>query len=93
MVAGRPLKPQKLVAHGPRVRAKLASLTRPTFQITHATDSDTNAERDFIIAELSKTRVLSEPASYQPRQKLSPERVNHYVCDGQITVATLTVDA
>jgi LssY C-terminus len=68
------------------------SLTRLTFQITHATDSDTNTERDFIVAELSKTGVISEPASYQPRQKLSPERVNHYVCDGQITVATLTVD-
>jgi hypothetical protein len=69
------------------------SLTRLTFQITHATDSDTNAERDFIIAELSKTGAISEPASYQPRQKLATERVNHYVCDGQITVATLTADA
>ena len=28
------------------------SLTRLTFQITHATDVDTNSERDFIIAEL-----------------------------------------
>jgi hypothetical protein len=69
------------------------SLTRLTFQITHATDSDTNAERDFIIAELSKTGVVGEIASCQPRQKLAAERVNHYVTDGQITVATLTVDA
>ena len=30
------------------------SLTQLTFQITHATDSDTNAERDYIIAELTK---------------------------------------
>src|SRR5438067_838808 len=30
------------------------SLTQLTFQITHSTDSDANAERDFIIAELSK---------------------------------------
>ena len=28
------------------------SLTGLTFQITHATDADTNAERDFIIGEL-----------------------------------------
>ena len=28
------------------------SLTQLTFQITHATDPDTNAERDYIIAEL-----------------------------------------
>ncbi len=32
------------------------SLTQLTFQITHATDSDTNAERDYIIAELRQNR-------------------------------------
>ncbi len=68
------------------------SLTRLTFQITHATNSDTNTERDFIVAELSKTGVIGEATPYQPRQKLPAERVNHYVTDGQITVATLTVD-
>ena len=33
-------------------------LTRLSFQITHATDSDTNAERDHIIAELMKSRAI-----------------------------------
>jgi hypothetical protein len=69
------------------------SLTRLTFQITHATDSDTNAERDFIVAELNQMGVIGEATFYQPRQKLPAERVNHYVTDGQITVATLTVNA
>ena len=32
------------------------SLTELTFQVTHATDSDTNAERDYIVAELSDKR-------------------------------------
>ena len=36
------------------------SLTQLTFQVTHATDSDTNAERDYIIAELSKNRVIGD---------------------------------
>ena len=36
------------------------SLTRLTFQITHATDADTNIERDFIIAELSSIHVIGE---------------------------------
>jgi hypothetical protein len=67
------------------------SLTRLTFQITHATDSDTNAERDFIIAELRNSGVVGEVTPYQPRQRLSAEHVNHYVTDGQITLATLTV--
>ena len=30
------------------------SLTRLSYQITHATDSDINGERDYIIAELEK---------------------------------------
>ena len=34
------------------------SLTQLIFQITHATDADTNAERDHIIDELTKGRVI-----------------------------------
>jgi hypothetical protein len=66
------------------------SLTRLTFQITHATDSDTNAERNHIIADLIKTRVIADVTSYQARQSL--ERVNHYVTDGNVAAATLIVE-
>jgi len=65
------------------------SLTQLTFQITHATDSDTNAERDFIIAELSKSQVIGEVNAYQAGQHLNGEHVNHYVTDGEVTVANL----
>jgi hypothetical protein len=65
------------------------SLTRLTFQVTHATDSDTNAERDYIIAELSKNRVIRDAVSYESGQQLSTERVNHYVTDGEVTLASL----
>jgi LssY C-terminus len=65
------------------------SLTRLTFQVTHATDSDTNVERDFIVAELSKNRVIADATSYTAGEQLSAERVNHYVTDGEVTVATL----
>ena len=64
------------------------SLTRLTFQVTHATDSDTNVERDYIVAELLRNRVIEEVTSYQPGQRLP--RVNHYITDGQITLASLT---
>ncbi len=63
------------------------SLTQLTFQITHATDSDTNAERDYIIAELSKNRVIENINSYQSGQPI--EHVNHYLTDGEVTVASL----
>jgi hypothetical protein len=65
------------------------SLTQLTFQITHATDADTNIERDYIIAELQKKRVIVDVNSYRSGQRLPTERVNHYLTDGQVTVASL----
>ena len=65
------------------------SLTQFTFQITHATDSDTNAERDYIIADLRINRVIEDVNSYRSGQRLSLEPVNHYITDGEVTVARL----
>lgn len=68
------------------------SLTRLTFQITHATDSDTNAERDYIIDELRKNRVVEEINSYKAGQHLPSEHVNHYITDGEVAAASLVVE-
>ena len=68
------------------------SLTRLTFQVTHATDSDTNAERDFIIADLKQCGVIGKADVYQPRQRLPATRVNHYITDGEIAAASLSAD-
>ena len=65
------------------------SLTQLTFQITHATDSDANAERDYIVAELSNHRVIQAVTSYQPGQRLTGAHVNHYITDGEVTLASL----
>jgi hypothetical protein len=67
------------------------SLTRLTFQITHATDSDTNAERDYIIDELRRSEVIGGIDSYKAGQQLPSEHVNHYITDGEITAASLVV--
>jgi hypothetical protein len=69
------------------------SLTRLTFQITHATDADTNAERDYIIAELKQNGAIVDVNSYRSGQRLPTERVNHYVTDGDVTVAHLAPPA
>ena len=45
--------------------------------------------RDYIIAELSKNRVIEDVTSYQPGQHLTAERVNHYITDGEVTLANL----
>jgi len=67
------------------------SLTRLTFQITHATDSDTNAERDFIIDELTRCGVIRHATLFKPGDKLA--RVNHYIADGEIAVAEIASPA
>jgi hypothetical protein len=67
-------------------------LTRLTFQVTHATDADTNAERDYIIAELRKNGVIGDVKSYQADRHVGVGQVNHYVTDGEVTVANLVVE-
>jgi hypothetical protein len=68
------------------------SLTQLTFQITHATDSDTNAERNYIIDELKRNEVIGEVTSYQARQHLPAKQVNHYITDGGVIAATLVIE-
>ena len=65
------------------------SLTKFTFQFTHATDSDTNAERDFIVDELTRVGAIASLASYRAGQRLLAGRVNHYVTDGELATALL----
>lgn len=87
----RPPRDECAVWIGAGTRDTGFSLTRLTFQITHATDSDTNVERDHIITELTKNRAIADVRSYQARQNL--ERINHYVTDGEVVAATLIVGA
>jgi hypothetical protein len=87
--ADRPPRHEHVLWVGAATKDTGLSLTRLTFQITHATDSDTNIERDFIIAELQTNKVIEDAASYRSGQKLSVEPVNHYVTDGEVKVAKL----
>jgi len=68
------------------------SLTRLTFQITHATDSDTNVERDYIVGELRKSEVIGEITLYKAGQHLAGKHVKHYVTDGEVAAANLAVN-
>jgi hypothetical protein len=85
----RPRKDETVIWVGAGTRDTGLSWTRLTFQVTHATDSDTNAERDFIIAELTKGGCIENVRVYQSGQDLPTERVNHYVTDGEIFLARL----
>src|SRR6476469_9513173 len=88
----RPPDNERILWVGAGTRDTGLSLTRLSFQITHATDSDTNAERDYIIAELMKNRVIEAVKVVQSGQRLPAERVNHYTTDGEVALASLVVN-
>jgi hypothetical protein len=88
----RPPDDERVVWVGAGTKDTGLSLTQLTFQVTHATDSDTNAERDFIIAELRKYQVIEDVTPYRAGEILLTKRVNYYVTDGAITFANLVAD-
>jgi hypothetical protein len=89
--AGRPPADACVLWIGAGTKDTGFSLTRLTFQVTHATDSDTNVERDFIIDELVAKKLAEDVKSYRAGQHLPVAHVNHYVTDGEVTTATLVV--
>jgi hypothetical protein len=88
--ADRPAENEKALWLGAATKDTGISLTRLTFQITHATASDTNLERDFIFAELQRRQlIIGDVRSHLPGERVSVGKVNHYVTDGEVSVATL----
>ncbi|PZF75679.1 hypothetical protein DK847_17735 [Aestuariivirga litoralis] len=65
------------------------SLTWLSFQITHRTAKDTNAERDLIFAQLQQKQLIGPVTNYNERAELPAKRVNRYVFDGDVGVASL----
>lgn len=86
----RPPAGERVIWIGAATRDTGLSFTRWTFQVTHATDSDSSAERDVVIAELKSQGLIGEVRAYDERKELPQGRVNHYVFDGDVSIATLT---
>ncbi len=72
--AGRPSPDARVLWIGAGTKDTGFSLTRLTFQITHATDADTNVERDFIIEELAGKKLVDDVKSYRAGQRLPARR-------------------
>ena len=87
----RPPDEEQVLWVGAATRDTGFGLTSLTFQITHATDADTNAERDFLAGELKKIGVIGDVKSYKTGDQIDGEQVNHYVTDGDVAVAPLAV--
>ena len=65
------------------------SFTKFTFQFTHATAADVNAERDFIVSDLKRSGAIGEVIWRRAGETLVA-RVNHYVTDGDVAAAKLS---
>ena len=85
----RPPDNERVLWIGAGTRDTGLSFTRLSFQITHATDSDTNAEREFIVGDLRKNGFIEAVKVYRAGEHLPTERVNHYITDGEITLAIM----
>jgi LssY-like putative type I secretion system component LssY len=85
----RPPDQENVLWIGAGTRDTGLSLTRLSFQVTHATDSDTNAERDYIIGELKKNRSVEAVKAYRAGERLLDKHINHYTTDGEIMLAAL----
>jgi hypothetical protein len=88
----RPPDDDRVLWVGAGTRDTGLSFTRLTFQITHATESDTNVERDYIVQELTTIASIGPVKVYQAGQRLATERVNHYTTDGRVTLASLVIE-
>jgi hypothetical protein len=64
-------------------------LSRLTFQVTHATDDDTNAERDHIIDDLKSKGVIQNVVLHDAGSRLEAKQVNHYRTDGEVAFGIL----
>ncbi len=84
----RPAAGERVIWAGAATKDTGLGLTRLTFQVTHATDADTNAERDFLIETLKDSGAIGEVMLAEAGAPLG-HRVNHYVTDGDVAVAEL----
>ena len=86
----RPDGDERVLWAGAATKDTGIGFTRLTFQVTHATDSDTIAERDFVIDTLKSSGAIGDVTLAQAGAPLSAHRVNHYVTDGEAAIAELT---
>lgn len=90
LASSRPANTERVMWIGAATKDTGLSLTRLSFQLTHATDADTNAERDFLVRELTDHEGIGPVRYHLPGERLSLGTVNRYVSDGLVAVAELS---
>jgi hypothetical protein len=87
--ADRPPADETALWVGAGTRDTGFSLTKFTFQVTHATDPDADAERAFIIVDLTRSGAIGEVRWHREGERVNLGKVNHYVADSAVAVAWL----
>lgn len=90
LASSRPADTERALWIGAATKDIGLSLTRLSFQITHATDADTNAEREFLVRELREHGAIGQVRHHMPGERLSIGTVNRYLSDGLVAVAELS---
>ncbi|KAA0115673.1 hypothetical protein CIW48_28265 [Methylobacterium sp. P1-11] len=93
LASSRPAAPERAMWVGAATKDVGLSLTRLSFQITHATDADTNTEREFLVQVLTEHGGIGPARYHRPGQRLTFGTVNRYVSDGLVAVADLSQEA
>jgi hypothetical protein len=87
----KPSPEERVLWVGAGTRDTGLSLTWLTFQVTHRTDSDANAERDYLVDALRSKGVIRDVGRRRSGSPLVAGKVNHYISDGEIAFASLIV--
>ncbi|MGW9822304.1 LssY-like putative type I secretion system component LssY [Methylorubrum extorquens] len=90
LASSRPAASERAMWVGAATKDVGLSLTHLSFQITHATDVDTDAERAFLVQELTEHGVIGPVRYHRPGERLTVGKVNRYVSDGLVAVADLS---
>ncbi|MBP1179923.1 LssY C-terminal domain-containing protein [Methylobacterium sp. PvR107] len=90
LASGRPADTERALWVGAATKDIGLSLTRLSLQVTHATDVDTNAERAFVVQELTEHGGIGPVRFHRPGERLTLGTVSRYVSDGLVAVADLT---
>ena len=89
LTSGGPTDDERVLWVGAGTKDIGFSLTWLSFQVTHATDADTNAERDFLVAELLGHGVIRDVRSHRPGERIAIGHVNRYKTDREVALAEI----
>ncbi|ABY28939.1 LssY C-terminal domain-containing protein [Methylorubrum extorquens] len=89
LASGSPAASERAMWVGAATKDIGLSLTSLSFQVTHATDVDADAERAYLVRVLTEHSGIGPVRYHRPGERLTVGAVNRYLSDGLLAVADL----